>query len=115
MTVTNTGSGALTFHLAGGNGWFSYTPEEEITLTTSQSCEIAVTFRPQSVSQAGVVFRVLSNASNGTKYINCDGEGVEPTMPEMVDLGLPSGVMWASCNLGHQHQKDMVIIMRGVR
>lgn len=104
VTVTNTGSGNLTFYLVGGNEWFTYTPEEETTLAPGESCEVSVTFRPQSASQMGVVLRVFSNATNGTKFVECEGEGVESTVSGAVDLGLPSGVMWASKNLGAESE-----------
>ena len=100
VTVTNTGTGSLTFYLVGGNEWFTFTPEDETTLAPGESCEVTITFRPQSASQMGVVLRVFSNATNGTKYIECTGEGVESLepVPEMVDMGL--SVLWASFNLG---------------
>ena len=97
VTVTNTGNGVLTFHLAGADDSFIYTPDEEVSLEAGQSCEISITFRPKTVSQVGSVFRVFSNASNGTKYIECNGEGIESAM-QIVDMGL--SVKWASCNLG---------------
>ena len=97
VTVTNTGNGVLTFHLSDADDSFIYTPDEEVSLEAGQSCEISISFRPKTVSQVGSVFRVFSNASNGTKYIECNGEGIESAM-QIVDMGL--SVKWASCNLG---------------
>ena len=77
VTVSNIGNGVLTFHLA-GDGWFTYTPSDEVTLEKGQSCEVIITFSPQSVSHTGSVLRVFSNA--GTKYIECEGEGVESSV-----------------------------------
>ena len=100
VTVTNTGSGTLTFHLVGSDDGFSFTPTEEVSLTSGQSSDVSISFSPQGVSQVGSVLRVFSNASNGTQFIECEGEGVESLVPipELVDMGL--SVLWASFNLG---------------
>ena len=100
VIVSNTGSGALTFRLEGADDRFSWTPTSEVTLESGKSCEVTITFAPSSTGQVGSTLRVFSNATNGTKYIECTGEGVESTIavPEIVDLGL--SVKWASFNLG---------------
>ncbi len=100
VTVTNTGSGTLTFHLVGSDDGFSFTPTEEVSLTSGQSSDVSISFSPQGVSQVGSVLRVFSNAFNGTQFIECEGEGVESLVPipELVDMGL--SVLWASFNLG---------------
>lgn len=100
VTVTNTGEGVLKYYLAGSEDGFIFTPAEEVSLAAGQSSEVSITFSPQGTSLYGSVLRVFSNASNGTQYIECEGEGVESAVPipELVDMGL--SVLWASFNLG---------------
>ncbi len=107
VTVSNTGNGPLTFYLAGGGDSFSYTPDNEVKLEKGKSCEVTITFSPQGISQMGAVLRVFSNATNGTKYIDCEGEGIQPpvAIPEAVDLGL--SVKWASFNIGASTPKEI--------
>lgn len=80
VIVSNTGNGSLTFHVAGAEGWFTVDPVEETTLAPGQSIEVIVTFSPKAATQVGAVLRFFSNATNGTKYVECEGEGIESTV-----------------------------------
>ena len=77
VTVTNIGTGVLTFYLAGAGSGFTFSPSSEVTLESGKSCEVTITFAPSSTGQVGSTLRVFSNATNGTKYIECRGEGVD--------------------------------------
>ena len=109
VTVKNIGTGVLTFSVT--NVSVPYYVEtnadgspKEYSLSAGESMQLAFTFTPNSATyMGGGRCTIVSNATVSTISVTYSGQGAEPgqiSVPEAVDLGLPSGLKWASCNLG---------------
>ena len=107
FTVSNVGTADLTFSVEEIHGEFDI-PEsgKEFTLTPEETKIFDVTFTPSEVDvSGGPVVDIYSDAENGMQSIGLSGtggEGGNPSCPvaEAIDLGLPSGTLWASWNVG---------------
>ena len=102
VTVKNIGSGVLSFTVENVSAPFSVTPTS-YSLSAGESVQLAFTFTPVSAtSGAGGRCTIVSNATQSVVSVTYSGSGTESgvSTPEAVDLGLPSGLKWASFNLG---------------
>ena len=106
LTVSNTGTGDLTFSLNETHTLFDI-PEsgQEFTLAPGEEKVFDVIYTPTEVGvQSSRVVTINSNAENGIQTVSIYGTGSElpPSMTpgRAIDLGLPSGTKWASCNVG---------------
>ena len=102
VTVKNIGSGVLSFTVENVSAPFSVTPTS-YALSAGESVQLAFTFTPASAtSGAGGRCTIVSNATQSVVSVTYSGSGTESgvSTPEAIDLGLPSGLKWASFNLG---------------
>ena len=102
VTVKNIGSGVLSFTVENVSAPFSVTPTS-YSLSAGESVQLAFTYTPVSAtSGAGGRCTIVSNATQSVVSVTYSGSGTESggSTPEAVDLGLPSGLKWASFNLG---------------
>ena len=114
FTVTNTGESDLIFTVSETHTEIDI-PEsgKEFTLAPTKSKVFDVVFTPKAENTgSGSAVRVFSNAENGTQFIEITGQSYPsdidvPTTecpddnhPHMIDLGLPSGILWSCCNVG---------------
>ena len=73
-----------------------------------------IVWKSDNESVAGVIQgAVVAMGGYGTAIITCeaaDGSGIKAIcsifVPEYVDLGLPSGTLWATCNIGASSPED---------
>ena len=117
FTVKNTGTTALNISsvsiVATDNtvnpSYFSILPNSSSTVSPGNSLAFNVTFIPEAECGYYAIVSIKSNASNatqGTSTVWLTGVGIKSSSshsvatPEIVDLGLPSGIKWASFNLG---------------
>lgn len=96
-------------------------PGEKRTITATVLPEDAsnkkVTWSVSNPAVARVTNNVVEAVANGEAVVTCsatDGSGVVATCKvvvgtrhEYVDLGLPSGVLWATCNIGAEKPEDI--------
>ena len=105
LTVSNVGEALLTFSLSEQKGVIDI-PEsgQEFTLPPGESKVMVVNYTPEAVNtQNGSLVRVYSNADEEVIVVSIRGTAGQPTDDhdgEWVDLGLPSGTLWATCNVG---------------
>ena len=119
FTVSNVGKSKLTFKVSEEHGTFEI-PEsgKEFTLEAGESKKFSVKFSlSEENTQAGSSVRIFSDAENGTQYLKLSGRTGSSSSndpiaytscpddhhPHMIDLGLPSGTLWACCNVDTEH------------
>ncbi len=111
LTVSNVGTSSLTFNVRDTHGVMDGVfdiPESgnEYTLAAGESKIFDVNFTPKGVGvHYSWIVPIYSDADNGTETTIISGTGAEggnPSYPvaEAIDLGLPSGTLWASWNVG---------------
>ena len=110
LTVSNVGEALLTFSLSEQKGVIDI-PEsgQEFTLPPGESKVMVVNYTPEAVNtQNGSLVRVYSNADEEVIVVSIRGTAGQPTDDnhEWVDLGLPSGTLWATCNVGASAPED---------
>ena len=110
LTVSNVGEALLTFSLSEQKGVIDI-PEsgQEFTLPPGGSKVMAVNYTPEAVNtQNGSLVRVYSNADEEVIVVSIRGTAGQPADDnhEYVDLGLPSGTLWATCNVGASSPED---------
>ena len=73
------------------------------TIAVGQSKTVTVTFAPTDGKDYNGSITITSDADS-QPTVTVSGKGIKSSTPsgspEAVDLGLPSGLLWASCNLG---------------
>ena len=104
LTVSNVGEAPLTFSLSEQHGAIEI-PEsgQEFTLPPGESKVMVVNYTPEAVNtQNGSLVRVYSNADQDVIVVSIRGTAGQPADDnhDWVDLGLPSGTLWATCNVG---------------
>ena len=109
VTVKNIGTGVLTFSVTNVSSPYSVETNadgspKDYSLSAGESMQLAFTFTPNSATyMGGGRCTIVSNATESPISVTYSGQGAEPGqifVPEAVDLGLPSGLKWASFNLG---------------
>lgn len=106
ITVTNTGNASLNYLIQADTIDYPFSVPDAwkaFSLSPGSSKTHIVRFTPYCEGGAVYDFEVISNAcNNGQQTISLRGTGVgAPVLPDnAVDLGLPSGTLWAKCNLG---------------
>jgi hypothetical protein len=109
LTVSNVGDGILRFLVSETQGPQLTIPEsgQEFSLNAGESKVFDVICTPSGSGYSfGPIVRIYSNAENGTQGVAINATGVEPEQHEYVDLGLPSGTLWATCNVGANAPED---------
>lgn len=109
VTFLNTGNMDLdvTFDAIDSKVFSSDICGKTISLKHGQTFTAAVTFTPQESGEVIATLTAQAEGLEGTAIVNLIGKGV--TMDErtdFVDLGLPSGTLWATRNLGAQVEHD---------
>jgi len=103
LTVSNVGDGILRFLVSETQGPQLTIPEsgQEFSLNAGESKVFDVICTPSGSGYSfGPIVRIYSNAENGTQGVAINATGVESEQHEYVDLGLLSGTLWATCNIG---------------
>lgn len=107
FVVTNSGTADLVFTAGISDGPFSVSPGDEITLAPGGEQTLTVRFAPTEVGDARGDITLRSNVPGDPFVFPVFGDGIAATapdpsysIPEIVDLGLPSGRKWASFNVG---------------
>jgi len=80
ITLSNTGSAALTIAGMAASGDFSQTNTCGSSLATSASCAISVTFTPTAAGSRSGVLTITDNASPGTQTVGLTGMGTAPVV-----------------------------------
>lgn len=105
ITITNPTNAAISFIITNEqkDSQFSIVPQMDIyTLGAHQPMTLSVNYNPTKVGQC-VEWLVLSSPNGNNKTIlSLSGTGIQNNAPVdgAVDLGLPSGTLWAECNVG---------------
>lgn len=105
ITITNPTNAAISFIITNEqkDSQFSIAPQMDIyTLGAHQPMTLSVNYNPTKVGQC-VEWLVLSSPNGNNKTIlSLSGTGIQNNAPVdgAVDLGLPSGTLWAECNVG---------------
>jgi hypothetical protein len=100
VTLTNTGTGALTglaLSVTGTNSLdFSQSSNCEDTLAVSASCIVNVTFTPSVVGGETASLRIADNASNSPQSVALTGTGVQVATQLLYIQGPPAQLMAGS-------------------
>lgn len=101
-----------TFSITSDDTWTATTDVSWVTLSaTSGSGDktITVTINLNSTTESRTGTITIKGSNSGTKTITVTQSGksaVDTNGHEYVDLGLPSGLLWATCNVGASKPED---------
>lgn len=97
LTHSQEGNGVITLPAGNGEKWAILLPQEAM-----EECETGSAYSVDGAYKGtcGAVPAILDNS-----YLTA-GIEVFVSTPNVVDLGLPSGLLWATCNLGADTPED---------
>lgn len=79
VTLTNTGTGALSITSIAASGPFTQTNNCGATLNTGSNCKVQVSFAPTTSGDAAGTLTIADNATAGAQSVSLSGTGVAPT------------------------------------
>lgn len=104
VRATNTGTAPITVTVSPTIVPYSVSPETVGTfiLQPKESRDIYVTFEPTDIAEYKSELTIQYETGNSTTVCKVPlwGKGINEAPVEAIDLGLPSGTKWASCNVG---------------
>lgn len=102
FSISNTGKAEVKVSGISVPEAYSVDVTSPFTIAVGQSKTVTVTFTPTDGKDYNGSITITSDADNQpTVAVSGKGIKLSPSgSPEAVDLGLPSGLLWASCNLG---------------
>ena len=100
FTITNTGTATASVSITNPSDVVTSDVSGDITIGVGASKTVTLTFTPKEKGSYGG--RILVSCGGTDINVLYEGTCIEKNIdaPEAVDLGLPSGLKWASCNLG---------------
>ncbi|MBR4166926.1 MAG: Ig-like domain-containing protein [Bacteroidales bacterium] len=103
FSISNTGKAEVKVSGISVPEAYSVDVTSPFTIAVGQSKTVTVTFTPTDGKDYNGSITITSDADN-QPTVTVSGKGIKSSTPsgssEAVDLGLPSGLLWASCNLG---------------
>lgn len=110
ITVTNVGKGDCYVRLkpfaSADSPFYSNDDDVTIKLQSGKSCIFNILFEPYRAGEYHDVVEVLYGAKNETFKVELSGTAVAKEVEGAVDLGLPSGRLWAKCNVGAESSEQ---------
>ena len=103
FSISNTGKAEVKVSGISVPDAYSVDVTTPFTIAVGQSKTVTVTFTPTDDKDYNGSIMITSDADS-QPTVTVSGKGIKSSTPsgspEAVDLGLPSGLLWASCNLG---------------
>ena len=89
-----------------------FNPVTHLSSFDGTSCDIDFASVPESKSANRILFKLIARDSKNANILLAETEWIpiasnlSADAPEFLDLGLPSGTLWATCNLGANQSAD---------